>query len=251
MLTIAQFADRTGISPSALRFYERKGLLQPAQRLANGYRAYAPEQVAEAQLINSLRQADVSVAAIRQFLQVDAAGRTTMLAQWQKEVTARLLTIQMAGQYLHGLQPDQPQIHLHRWEEPSVLLWLPATGPAGPLAFAAAVAEQTRVTERLRLPVLSGGYVRTLDVVGNRVAGEVGFRLAAKKGLKPPAGARLQEVPPTHFATIECLVDDEKAAHRVFRFMHQFGYKPMGLSLERYIPGESDRYQLLIAVMQT
>jgi DNA-binding transcriptional MerR regulator len=227
MLTIAQFADRTGITPSALRFYERKGLLQPAQRRPNGYRVYTAEQVAEAQLINSLRQADVSV-----------------------EFAARLLTIQLAGQYLQGLQPDQPQIYLHRWEEPSVLLWFPATGPVGPLPFAAAITDHAQSVDRLGLSVLSGGHARTLDVVGGQVIGEVGFRLAPRKGPKAPAGARLQAVEPTLFATLECLVDDDKAAHRVFRFLHQFGYRPSGLSLERYIPGVTDRYQLLIAVAQ-
>ncbi|MDF2629090.1 MAG: hypothetical protein K0R39_2921 [Symbiobacteriaceae bacterium] len=248
MLTIAQFADRTGISPSALRFYERKGLLMPTQRLPNGYRVYAPDQVADAQLINSLRQADVSVAAIREFLRFDREGRARLIAQWQKEVTARLLTIRMAGQYLHGMGPDQPPIHLHRWEEPSLLIWFPALGPAGPLPFVQAVAQRTQEADRLRLPVLSGGYVRSLDVIGGRISGEVGFRVTGKKGLKLPTDARVQEVPPTLFATIECYVDDDKSAHRVFRFMQQFGYQALGLSLERYIPGESDRYQLLIAV---
>lgn len=247
MLTIAQFADRTGISPSALRFYERKGLLVPARRLENGYRVYAPEQVAEAQLINSLRQADVSLADIGRFLDLDAAGRAALLARWRREATARLLTVQMAGQYLNRLQPDQPQIHLLQWEEPSTLLWFPVSAPPGPLPFADAAADLTRRLGN----VLSGGYVRTLDLLNGMLKGEVGVRVQFRRGQRPPAEARVQEIPPTLFAMLECTTADEKAAHRIFRFMHEFGFTPTGLHLERYLEGESDRYQLLIAVMHT
>lgn len=248
MLTITQFADRTGISPSALRFYERKGLLLPTQRLENGYRVYAPAQVAEAQLINSLRQAEVSLEEIRRFLALDPQARSALLARWRSEVNARLLLIQMAGQYLERLEPENPQIHLHRWEEPSLLLWFSVTAPAGgPLPFASAVVEHGRRLERLGLPVLSGGYVRTLDLEGGRLTGEVGFRVEPGRKRLPP-GARVQEAPPALFATLECSPEDEKAAHRIFRFMEQFGYQPTGLHFERYLAGEERRYQLMIGV---
>ncbi len=251
MLTIAQFADRTGISPSALRFYERKGLLLPAQRLENGYRLYLPDQVGEAQLISSLRQADLPLAEIARFLKLDAAGRAALLGRWQAEMKARLLTMQTAGQYLEGLRPDQPQIHLQRWEEPSTLVWFPAEAPPEPLPFGPAIAAAARQLDRLRIPTLGGGYVRTLDIVDRRLVGEVGFRIEHKRRRVPPEGARLQEVPPTLFATLECGIWEETAAHRIYRFLDQFGYSPVGLGLERYIPGETDRYQLLIAIMQT
>ncbi|MGE5591707.1 MAG: MerR family transcriptional regulator [Bacillota bacterium] len=250
MLTIAQFGDRTGISPSALRFYERKGLLAPAKRLANGYRVYASTQMEEAQLINSLREAGVSVAAIREFLELDAAGRQKMLVQWRQEVAARLLSIQMADQYLRGLRPDRPQIHLHRWEEPSVLLWFPATAPLEPLPFAPALAEHGKKLQRVGVTVLSGGYVRTLDIVDSRLVGEVGFRVKPGRG-RFPAGVRVQETPPTLFATLVCTTDDEKAAHRIFQFLYEFGFVTAGLHLERYLPGVSDRYQLMVAVTQS
>lgn len=37
MMTIAQFAERTDMVPSALRFYESKGILIPAERHENGH----------------------------------------------------------------------------------------------------------------------------------------------------------------------------------------------------------------------
>jgi DNA-binding transcriptional MerR regulator len=41
-LTIGSLAKRVGTRPSAIRFYERQGLLAP-QRLPNGYRVYDPQ----------------------------------------------------------------------------------------------------------------------------------------------------------------------------------------------------------------
>ncbi|MEZ4860743.1 MAG: MerR family transcriptional regulator [Caldilineaceae bacterium] len=40
MYTIGQLAKRVGIRPSALRYYEAEGLLQPAERTTAGYRLY-------------------------------------------------------------------------------------------------------------------------------------------------------------------------------------------------------------------
>ena len=39
-MRIGELAERAGVSTSTIRFYERRGLLPPAERLANGYRSY-------------------------------------------------------------------------------------------------------------------------------------------------------------------------------------------------------------------
>ncbi|QRK10553.1 MerR family DNA-binding transcriptional regulator [Archangium violaceum] len=248
MLTIARFAERTGLSPSALRFYERKGLLVPARRLENGYRVYSPRQVGDAQLIHSLRQADVRLADIRHFLGLGLEERAALLARWRDEARARLLTVQLAEQYLQGLHPEGPSIHLHRWEKPSQLLWFPATAPVRPQPFLRAISERRRQLEKLGVPIASGGYVRTLDVEASTLVGEVGFRIEVGRKRSLPAQVRVQEVPPTLFASLECTADDDKAAHRVFRFLDHFGFTPSGLHLERYLLGAGGRYQLLLSV---
>lgn len=61
MMSIAQFAARTGMVPSALRFYESKGILIPAERHDNGYRFYGYHQIQTAKLVNSLRQSGISL----------------------------------------------------------------------------------------------------------------------------------------------------------------------------------------------
>ena len=43
MLTIGELARRVGLRTSALRYYEKEGLLEPTERSEAGYRLYAPE----------------------------------------------------------------------------------------------------------------------------------------------------------------------------------------------------------------
>jgi DNA-binding transcriptional MerR regulator len=246
MLTISQFADRSGLSPSALRFYERKGLLLPATRRENGYRAYAPAQVGEARFISSLRAAGISISAIREFLRLDGRSREAMLATWRQDLAARLFSLQVADQYLRGLKSSQPRVHLEHWAEPSVLVWFAVSAPEGPLPFRSSVPSYKKELERRGVRILTSGYVRTLDVKDGQLTGEVGFRL--KPGRRLPPGTRRQDVPPTLFATLECGLRDDLAAHRVFRFLDELGFRPDGLHLERYLPGAADRYLLMIAV---
>jgi predicted site-specific integrase-resolvase len=40
---VAELAERAGIAPSTVRFYERAGLLSPAQRAHNGNRMTQPQ----------------------------------------------------------------------------------------------------------------------------------------------------------------------------------------------------------------
>lgn len=45
MLTVTQFAKRFGISRATVLYYEKKGLLHPHSRTANGYRWYGQKQM--------------------------------------------------------------------------------------------------------------------------------------------------------------------------------------------------------------
>lgn len=57
LMTIGAFAERTRLSPKALRLYDRLGLLPPARTdPASGYRFYREDQVAGAQLVGLLRR---------------------------------------------------------------------------------------------------------------------------------------------------------------------------------------------------
>ncbi len=65
-------AREVGVSPSALRLWERQGLIAPV-RGADGARRYGPADVARLRTIHRLRHADgLNAAAIRKLLPVDA-----------------------------------------------------------------------------------------------------------------------------------------------------------------------------------
>ncbi len=55
-MTISELARRTGLAPSAIRWYEAAGFLPPATRAANGYRTYGDADVARLRLVGSLRR---------------------------------------------------------------------------------------------------------------------------------------------------------------------------------------------------
>jgi DNA-binding transcriptional MerR regulator len=51
-MKIGELARLSGFTASRIRFYEAHGLLQPAQRQANGYREYGPETLIRLDIIN-------------------------------------------------------------------------------------------------------------------------------------------------------------------------------------------------------
>ncbi|WP_051165175.1 MerR family transcriptional regulator [Nocardia testacea] len=67
LLDIAEVADRSGLAPSALRFYERRGLIHSAGR--NGLRRiFEPDVLDRLTLIDCARGAGFTLAQIQRFL---------------------------------------------------------------------------------------------------------------------------------------------------------------------------------------
>jgi DNA-binding transcriptional MerR regulator len=70
MRGIGRMSRESGLTVSALRFYDGAGLLCPAHVDPHtGYRFYAPEQVAIARLVAALRRAGMPLAGIREVLE--------------------------------------------------------------------------------------------------------------------------------------------------------------------------------------
>ena len=69
LIAIGQFAEQTQLSLKALRLYHSKGLLTPAHiDPDSNYRYYAPEQVQPTRCIRLLREMEMPLAMIEQFL---------------------------------------------------------------------------------------------------------------------------------------------------------------------------------------
>ena len=82
-LTIGEVARRAGVATSAVRFYERNGLLQADAR-ASGQRRYRPATLRRLVFIGMLQDAGLSLEDIRGVL--DAAS----VAEWKAIASARL-----------------------------------------------------------------------------------------------------------------------------------------------------------------
>ena len=75
-MKIGELAERTGLAPSRIRFYERIGLLSAVEREANGYRTYPDDAVLVLRLITTGQSAGFSLDEMRALLPSD-------LAQWE------------------------------------------------------------------------------------------------------------------------------------------------------------------------
>lgn len=79
LISIGEFARRSGLSISALRFYGDAGVLTPAHTdPLSGYRYYAKSQLLTAQLIRHLRTAEVPIAQIQALLSDPAAAEAQL-----------------------------------------------------------------------------------------------------------------------------------------------------------------------------
>ncbi|HVX45621.1 MAG TPA: MerR family transcriptional regulator [Mycobacteriales bacterium] len=106
MLTIGQLARAAGLTPKALRHYDRIGLLRPAAVDAAGQRFYAPEQLGQAQLVARLRAADLPLEQVRECLAGDDATVAQILLTHRSRMAARLARTQSALHQLEHLIHD-------------------------------------------------------------------------------------------------------------------------------------------------
>ena len=67
-LTIGQAAASSGVPPKTIRFYEEVGLVKPAERLANRYRAYDESNVQTLRFIRRARDLGFSLQEIDKLL---------------------------------------------------------------------------------------------------------------------------------------------------------------------------------------
>jgi DNA-binding transcriptional MerR regulator len=105
-LAIGELARRAGTAPSALRYYERIGLLPPAER-AGGKRRYPPSSAERHAFVRLYQDAGFTLKEIRQLLSARSRRRAswTPLAEGKiAELDARIAEAQRAKHLLeHAL----------------------------------------------------------------------------------------------------------------------------------------------------
>jgi len=70
-LFIGELAERVGVNRETLRYYERRGLLEPAGRTASGYRIYDDRSEARLLFIKRAQTFGFSLEEIRDLLQME------------------------------------------------------------------------------------------------------------------------------------------------------------------------------------
>ena len=82
-LTIGQLSARSGVAPSALRYYERLGLLR-AERTGGNQRRYARTELRRVAFVRISQQVGISLEEIREALDSLPASRTPSPEDWAR-----------------------------------------------------------------------------------------------------------------------------------------------------------------------
>jgi MerR family transcriptional regulator, redox-sensitive transcriptional activator SoxR len=82
-MTIGQLAERSGVAPSALRYYERLGLIH-ADRTGGNQRRYERSELRRVSFIRIAQQVGVSLEEIRRALDSLPESRTPSAKDWAK-----------------------------------------------------------------------------------------------------------------------------------------------------------------------
>lgn len=106
-MTIGELAQALGIRPSALRHWEREGLVHPTRAAASA-RTYGSAALTEARVVAALRSGGYGIPAISRILdqmrtRADAAEVEGILTQRLADLTRRSVALLGAAGHLHGL----------------------------------------------------------------------------------------------------------------------------------------------------
>jgi DNA-binding transcriptional MerR regulator len=108
-MTIGQLSEITNVPASAIRFWERHGLL-PAPERRSGQRRYPPQAAERIVLLRKFQQAGLSLAEVREFQQ-DQPRRQAMIRAKVAEIEQRMVDLDHAHQLLtHALQCSKTDI---------------------------------------------------------------------------------------------------------------------------------------------
>lgn len=102
-LTIRALSERSGVAPSALRFYEAQGLIRAA-RTAAGQRRFARETLRRVAFIRVAQQVGLSLDEIRTALGSLPQGRTPTKADWARLSAGWRPRIEAQIRVLEGLR---------------------------------------------------------------------------------------------------------------------------------------------------
>jgi DNA-binding transcriptional MerR regulator len=87
---VGEVAERLGVSPRTIKYYEELGLIKPEARSSGGFRLYGEKDVRLLERILRMKGIGYSLATIRELLAVRDAAQEADKATVLKEVAGRL-----------------------------------------------------------------------------------------------------------------------------------------------------------------
>ncbi|WP_214483926.1 MerR family transcriptional regulator [Bacillus sp. SM2101] len=250
-MKINDFAQKTGIPSSTLRFYDRKQVLVPEERLANGYRMYTENQIKQAQFIHSLRQADVSITDIQLYLTADHETKSKLVRGWRENIESKLSALHIAQKYLGGFHPENEGIYLVKWNEPRDFIWFTHTVERKMNPFHAFIESDRHKALQLGLTIIPEIYIRTHETNNTQMTGEIGFQIKSYYNEVSEEGINFESYPPTLFTTIKYPIHNEYICFHYMKVIQQYGFIPKGQKMERYESEDATYFQLMIPVMHS
>ncbi|HEY1580875.1 MAG TPA: MerR family transcriptional regulator [Terracidiphilus sp.] len=100
--TIRSMAERCGMTPHTLRYYERVGLIQPVGRARNGHRRYSESDEAWLNFLHCMRATNMSIREMQRYAELREQGETTslqrrkLLEDHQSAIAAKIADLQKA-----------------------------------------------------------------------------------------------------------------------------------------------------------
>jgi DNA-binding transcriptional MerR regulator len=115
IIQIGEIAQLTGVEPSAIRFYEKEGVLPRPERTISGYRDYGDDQVDLIRFVKGARSLGISLTDVRQIVELRTQGQTpchAVRAVMAREAIAiesrmaELADLQLELEHLRGLAEE-------------------------------------------------------------------------------------------------------------------------------------------------
>jgi DNA-binding transcriptional MerR regulator len=134
-MRIGELASRSGLAPSAVRYYEQLGLLAEPERTVSGYRSYADDTLDRLTFIRSAQAVGLSLAEVGQVLGVRDAGEapcrvvTELIDHRYADVRARIAELQALEQELARLQKRAARLRVRDCDPSGICHVIPKTTP--------------------------------------------------------------------------------------------------------------------------
>ena len=127
-MTISEAAEKYGLTPDTLRYYEKQGLIPPVTRTQSGLRDYTAGDLRWVEFIRCMRGAGVSIEALAEYVSLFRQGnrsiarRKQILISEREKIAERIAELQAAlnrlDKKLDGYEERMQKLEENFYQEP-------------------------------------------------------------------------------------------------------------------------------------